>query len=139
MVVDGKLFKPDTERERRGGFVVQRIFGGRLVLAEVDAAALPEEVRHERAGEDHDQRDMDAERKQPLRHPGADQVNQAADGDDGPQGNEYGIVVHHAERRRRSLQPFKNRGSHHRDDEDCQDSETQILKSFHTVYILSQV
>ena len=107
-----------------------------LAFGKPHASLFSRQVGDEGPCQDHDEGDVHEQGPEALPRPGNDQA-EARQGHRGPQDEEHGVVVDQAEGDGRTLQFFNNGGSHHRQDDGCQRTETQWNQD--TVFFLHQM
>ena len=122
-----ELLQFQRKRQFRRPPVLQHIYGRRLAAAQVDLTGATPQEGHQGPEQDDRERQMQQKRKETFLHLADQHPAQAGNRQDRPQGDEQRVVVDDTEGRIGSLQPFKDRGSHHQHDEDCQRSICEIF------------
>ena len=95
-------------------------------------ALLRAQMRHQRAGEHDEESQVEGEGPALFRNAPLQQEHHSAHGRHRPEGDEPPAVIECGQRRLGSPEFFKNRGSHHREDDRCHGTYRYVLEEcFH--------
>ena len=95
----------------------------------MDAAALPGQVRHERARKDQQERDVQRQDGATFSAAAAQQERQAGDGHHRPEGDEDRMVINRLRSRAGTVEPLDDRAGHHHHDGGRQGAVADNLQS----------
>ena len=132
----GELVQPQGERQFHSRAVLKFDLAAFFSGTQADAAADTRQMGDQGAGQDQDKGDMQQEGENTLVATLVNKIRHAADGHDSPEYEEKRTVIEVAERIIGSTKLFKDRGSHHHDDDGCQRPIAQVLGCFlHTISV----